>query len=119
MKIIRISANILIIIFLGRNCEAETLGRLFFSPTEREALSQKKAAASPQSRILQRMNGYIQNSDGHRIVWINGKIRREQKAHGKSQNNKAPLGNHAGIVLKIEPLEQDTVDSKYSAERTP
>lgn len=54
---------------------ADPLGRLFFTPDEREALERQRArppveaAPSPSGLTV---NGLVQRSDGKAVVWVNG-----------------------------------------------
>ncbi len=61
------------------NAATEPMGRLFFTPAEREelersaeaSLKQENPAAPEASSLI--VNGVIKRRDGRRIVWINGK----------------------------------------------
>lgn len=76
--------------------QAEGLGRLFFTPTERAQLEQEhtrqaigERGAGEQSTLT--VNGLIKRSDGSSIVWINGKAQ------------KIGTSEHAGVVPMILP----------------
>ncbi|TXF12862.1 hypothetical protein [Pelomicrobium methylotrophicum] len=50
---------------------ADPLGRLFFTPEQREALERKRPQAAPPTTGIT-VNGLVQRSDGKATVWING-----------------------------------------------
>ena len=86
--------------------QAAELGRLFFTPDERQQLEQKFARheTGQDDTVAQpfiSVNGVIQRSDGSRTVWINGKAQRN--AAGKNPNT-APVtvpGKHESIEVKV------------------
>jgi len=86
--------------------QANELGRLFFSPDERQQLDQQHArqtnrenGANTPSHII--VNGLIQHSDGSRTVWINGKAQRI--APGKNTNSVPVIlpGSSESIEVKV------------------
>jgi hypothetical protein len=66
-------------ILLAPGGHAEDLGRLFYSPAEREQLDRLRrgeeapeaAAAAPDAPHA--VTGYVKRSDGRGIVWIDGR----------------------------------------------
>ena len=99
------------LVFLGAlglipAAQADELGRLFFSPDERQQLDQqhvrqtnRENGANTPSIII--VNGLIQHSDGSRTVWINGKA--QQIAPGKNINT-VPVtlpGKNESIEVKV------------------
>ena len=85
---------------------AEDLGRLFFSPEERQQLDQKveRRAAGKEESVAQPfivVNGIVQHSDGSRTAWINGKT--QHNAPGKNPNT-VPVtvpGKSRSIEVKV------------------
>lgn len=61
-------------------CGAQELGRLFFSPAERDALdarrSEKPASAPAAAQAPVRIDGYVLRSGGPSTVWVNGRMDR-------------------------------------------
>jgi len=62
-------------------CGAQELGRLFFSPAEREALDARRReksggvpTAAAQAPV--RIDGYVLRSGGRPTVWVNGGVDR-------------------------------------------
>jgi hypothetical protein len=63
----------------------EPLGRLFFTPEQREALDarrkarvpDKPAAAAAVAAPTLRLDGFVKRSDGRSTVWVNGEAQSE------------------------------------------
>ena len=59
---------------------AQELGRLFFTPEQREALDARRRARMPDTPApaplavspTTRLDGYVRRSDGRSTVWVNG-----------------------------------------------
>lgn len=57
---------------------AQELGRLFFTPEQRDALDARRRARLPDSPVAAtpsratRIDGYVRRSSGHSTVWLNG-----------------------------------------------
>jgi hypothetical protein len=54
---------------------ADPLGRLFFTPDEREQLERQRARPPVEARPAPSgvtVNGLVQRSDGKAVVWVNG-----------------------------------------------
>lgn len=87
------------------HAQANELGRLFFTPTERsqfeQALKARQAENGSSEQSVIAVNGIIQRSDGSRIVWINGKV--QHTGHG-SDPNKVPVlvpGKNNTVEVKV------------------
>jgi len=86
--------------------QAGELGRLFYTPEERQQLDQQFArrAAGKEESVVQPfivVNGIVQNSDGSRTAWINGKT--QHNAPGKNPNT-VPVtipGKNESIEVKV------------------
>ena len=72
---------LLMVLFLNsKACAAQELGRLFFTPEQRDALDarrkarmpDKPAAAPMAASPTTRLDGYVQRSGGRSTVFING-----------------------------------------------
>ena len=57
-------------------CGAQELGRLFFSPAERDALDARRSGKSGSTPAAAqapvRIDGYVLRSGGRPTVWVNG-----------------------------------------------
>jgi hypothetical protein len=66
--------------------ESESIGRLFFTPTERNALEAGKSVrkSAPVARGPQsvQVNGVVTRSDSQRTVWVNGKAYHDGSPEG-------------------------------------
>lgn len=66
--------GILAVLIAMPAAQAETMGRLFYTPQQRAQLDDayaRNAAPGDKSPILT-VNGIVQKNDGTRTVWING-----------------------------------------------
>lgn len=98
--------HLALIVFLGlqSSVQAEELGRLFFTPTERMQLERQHALKSGNDNNDQSVisvNGVIKRSDGSRIVWINGKA---QKLNASGNSDKIPVtvpGKKKPVEVKV------------------
>jgi len=69
----------LLILVISTPCAAQELGRLFFTPEQRQALDQRRRARVPDRPSAPlvvspttRMDGYVQRRGGKSTVWVNG-----------------------------------------------
>jgi hypothetical protein len=91
--------------------QAHEIGRLFFTPAERNQLDQQQKQFAlrsqmqgsdnnnPQPSIT--VNGLIKRGDGSRIVWING---RQQRLGKGGNSNKVPVtvpGKNKPVEVKV------------------
>ena len=63
----------------GEACLAQELGRLFFTPEQRQALDQRRRARVPDRPSAPlvvspttRLDGYVRRQGGKSTVWVNG-----------------------------------------------
>ena len=63
----------------GEICPAQELGRLFFTPEQRQALDQRRRARVPDRPSAPlvvspttRLDGYVRRQGGKSTVWVNG-----------------------------------------------
>lgn len=66
-------------VLLGGAAEAQELGRLFFTPEQRQALDARRKARVPDKPAATvtvsptlRLDGYVKRSGGRSTVWLNG-----------------------------------------------
>jgi hypothetical protein len=93
---------------------AQELGRLFFTPEQREALDRQRESRLPERQEAEEdppltVDGVVMRSDGRRTIWINGVARDGEDAPV------APLGVPGRIVVhtrdgSAEAGVGDTVD---------
>lgn len=88
-------------IFTGMANAAE-LGRLFFTPQERDQLEIQGAVKSdaPVQRDTLTVNGMIQKIGGKRIYWING-----EQQDAVASPEKAPASVRVAVPGKPQPVE--------------
>jgi hypothetical protein len=71
--------TLLMFLFFSEFCVAQELGRLFFTPEQRQALDARRRARLPDrpnapavASPTTRLNGYVQRENGKSTVWVNG-----------------------------------------------
>lgn len=81
---------------------AAELGRLFFTPQERERMDMQGAVkAEAQSRVdTITVNGMIQKGDGKRVYWING-----EPQEAVAAPRKAPASVQITVPGQSRPVE--------------
>ena len=101
-------------VFSAFPCEAQELGRLFFTPDQRAALDARRKArvpdkpaavvvASPTTRV----DGYVKRGGGRSTVWVNGESLPEGPSEariGDGERVSIPLGE-AGRRATLRPGE--------------
>ncbi len=79
MKRVSASALLLLAVVCSTPVQAESLGRLFFTPAQRANLDagkkEKNMQAAPVRRgpAIVKLDGVVVRSDGETTVWVNGK----------------------------------------------
>lgn len=102
---------------LAPPCLAEDLGRLFFSPQERQQLDSQgvprqpepaAANAPPDQPASIRLDGIVRRSDGSATVWVNGRAAPGSAARRFADNTGAALRLPDGrrIDLKVGDTRQ-------------
>jgi len=73
------AAALLAGMLLVLECQAQELGRLFFTPEQRAALDARRKARVPDKPAAAvvaspttRLDGYVKRSEGPSTVWVNG-----------------------------------------------
>lgn len=95
---------LLLAITLLPTAQADELGRLFFTPTERKQLELQHALkpgnnSGDQSVIT--VNGVIKRSDGSRIVWINGKAQQLTAGNRSDKISVTVPGRKKPLEVKV------------------
>ncbi len=64
---------------IAQPCSAQDVGRLFFTPEQRQALDARRRARLPDrpnapvnTSSTTRLNGYVSRENGKSTVWVNG-----------------------------------------------
>lgn len=101
------------LVLLGGPVRAEELGRLFFTPEQRQALDarrkarvpDKPAAATVVSPIL-RLDGYVKRSGGRSTVWVNGEAADQAPRLPASSDGAVPVTiGETGARVGLKPGE--------------
>lgn len=95
--------------------QADTLGRLFFTPQQRSQLEYARMRNTPAeggaSPVLT-VNGIIQRSGGARTVWVNGVAQSERSNGNTTSQNVSVPGKSKPVRLKVGEkilLDQGTI----------
>ena len=84
--------------------QADTLGRLFFTPQQRSQLEFARMRNTPAeggaSPVLT-VNGIIQRSGGARTVWVNGVAQSERSNGNTTSQNVSVPGKSKPVRLKV------------------
>ena len=95
---------LLLITFLVSNTQADSLGRLFFTPVQRTQLESNRAreaiGENAPSSVLT-VNGIVQQHNGARTVWINGKVQNSNQGGEPAAEDVAVPGNYQPVKIKV------------------
>jgi hypothetical protein len=88
---------------MASGTHAETLGRLFYSPAERESLTMPSPTANAlPPKINLQIDGIIQRSDGNQMVWRNGQLHHQKSKNKSASNLTLPTPKHT-ITFQLTP----------------
>lgn len=85
------------------NTQRGTLGRLFFTPEQRQQLEyayDRNAAAEGNSSAVITVNGIVQRNGGARTVWVNG-----VSQNASSNNERNPTTQTVTVPGKANPVK--------------
>lgn len=112
------------LLFFSEFCAAQELGRLFFTPEQRQALDARRRARLPDRpnapmvvSPTTRLNGYVQRENGKSTVWVNGEALPETATEapriggGRVTVNVGESGARAGL-RPGETLDRGTGEVK-------
>ena len=114
---IRRSLFLLVFLFQMLSAHAqEPLGRLFFTPQQRDALDARRKArvpdrpTAPVASPTTRLDGYVQRSGGRSTVFINGEPVPEGSAEAPRvdtgrRDGRVPVGVGEGARVPLKPGE--------------
>lgn len=84
-------------------CAAQELGRLFFTPEQRQALDARRRARLPDrpntptvSSPTTKLNGYVSRDNGKSTVWVNG------EALPESASEAPRIGSSGRVTVNVE-----------------
>jgi len=118
----RILTGVLVAAGLGGwlPCQAQEIGRLFFTPDQRAALDARRRARVPDrpaaapvvASPTTRLDGFVRRSDGRSTVWVNGESLAESGPEapriepGRSSDARVsvPVGD-GGVRAQLKPGE--------------
>src|SRR5512142_2145048 len=93
---------------LAHTAQAAELGRLFFTPQQRQQLEYQGANGGNSSAESERhsyiiVNGVVQKKGGNRTVWINGKAQPAERGNDKNPTVEPVIvpGKSQPIHLKV------------------
>ncbi|MFH0935202.1 MAG: hypothetical protein V1879_08355 [Pseudomonadota bacterium] len=115
----------LLLLTLIPTAQADTLGRLFYTPQQRQQMDYQIASGSVEEETNRNyivVNGVVQKKGGKRTVWVNGAEQADGLSLGKSPARAAvtPPGKSNTVILKVgEKLLLDTPVDAAPAEPTP
>jgi len=99
-----LTAMLLFAIFPVSSIQADSLGRLFFTPEQRAQLEDNHARnatdeGAPASVLT--VNGIVQQHGGARTVWINGKAQNSNHGGESASETVAVPGKAPTIKIKV------------------
>lgn len=100
---------IALLVLFSQSLQAQELGRLFFTPQQRDALDARRRARMPDKPApaplavspITRLDGFVRRSDGNSTVWVNGDTANDSTplADGRVP---VPLGD-SGARVRLKP----------------
>jgi len=86
--------------------QAGELGRLFYTPQQRQQLDLHLPSDSGEEAVIRDsivVNGVVQRKGGNRTVWINGKAQAAESNNGKAPSSAAVIvpGKTQPVQLKV------------------
>jgi predicted deacylase len=93
----------------GRGAQAQELGRLFFTPEQRQALDARRKARVPDKPAAavaaptMRLDGYVKRSGGRSTVWVNGESTDDASRIPASSDGRVPVQVDTGGRVGLKP----------------
>jgi len=102
---------LLALMLLPPCAQAQDIGRLFFTPEQREALDARRRARVPDrpaaapvlAAPTTRLDGYVRRSQGPSTVWVNGSSV-DEATPGNDARVSVPVGD-GGARVRLKPGE--------------
>lgn len=102
----------LVLLTLLPVAQADSLGRLFYTPQQRQQMDYQIASGTTEdNRNYIVVNGVVQKQGGKRTVWVNGAEQADGPSAGRNPASAAvtPPGKSSSVFLKVgEKLLLDT-----------
>ena len=95
----------------GGLAQAQELGRLFFTPEQRQALDARRKARVPDKPAAvaasptMRLDGYVKRSGGPSTVWVNGESTDDAPRIPASSDGRVPVQVDTGGRVGLKPGE--------------
>ncbi len=118
MKKYALSLLPLALLGISSSAQAADLGRLFYTPQQRQQLDYQQTTGStveggPRNYII--VNGVVQKQGGKRTVWINGVPQTDGRSNDRAPANisitvpgkKQPVQTKVGEKILLEPAAQE------------
>ena len=105
------AALLLAALFAGGAAQAQELGRLFFTPEQRQALDARRKARVPDKPAAvaasptMRLDGYVKRSLGPSTVWVNGESTDDAPRIPASSDGRVPVQVDTGGRVGLKPGE--------------
>lgn len=99
----RLSLPLLLISLFGIPAHAGELGRLFYTPQQRQQLEFQEPSSSTEDgrhRNYIIVNGVVQKKGGNRTVWVNGAPQSAERG-----NDKTPAAATVAVPGKSRPVQ--------------
>jgi hypothetical protein len=102
-------AAFLAALLVGRAAQAQELGRLFFTPEQRQALDARRKARVPDKPAAavasptMRLDGYVKRSGGRSTVWVNGESTGDASRIPASSDGRVPVQIDTGGRVGLKP----------------
>jgi hypothetical protein len=99
---------------ISHPCSAQEVGRLFFTPEQRQALDARRRARLPDrpnapvtTSPTTRLNGYVSRENGKSTVWVNGEPLPESASEAPRINASGRVGVNveSGARATLRPGE--------------
>ena len=102
---------LLAVTLLAPCAQAQEIGRLFFTPEQRDALDARRRARVPDKPAATpivaspttRLDGYVRRSEGPSTVWVNG-ASVDEATPGSDARVAVPVGD-SGARVRLKPGE--------------
>jgi hypothetical protein len=108
-------ALILYCLFAPATATAEELGRLFFTPQQRQDLDRRRATNRVEEEIPQikegplTLEGHVQRSSGESVTWVNGVPQYDGRAsRDPARVTVVPNEGEPGVSLKVGQIYERT-----------
>lgn len=100
---------LLVCVAFSHGVAAQELGRLFFTPEQRDALDARRRARVPDKPTAvpmvisptTRLDGYVRRSDGRSTVWVNGDTADDSRP--QADGSVSIIAGDGGARVRLKP----------------